>query len=74
VCATFPFHAQKAGVLLLAVALLGVFSGVAFGSSYQLVSRFSDSESVALTTGTRRCSRARSALYRCACHVQYPSM
>lgn len=51
VCATLPFHAQKASVLLGAVALLGIFCGVAFGSSYQLVSRFSARESVALTTG-----------------------
>lgn len=51
VTATLPFHAQKAGVLLLAVGLLGIFCGVAFGSSYALVSRFTARESVALTTG-----------------------
>lgn len=51
VCATLPFHAQTVGVLLSAVGLLGIFCGVAFGSSYQLVSRFSSRESVALTTG-----------------------
>lgn len=33
VVATFPFHIQSTFVLLLAVSLLGVFSGIAFGSS-----------------------------------------
>lgn len=32
VAATLPFHAQRAVVLLVAVALLGIFCGVAFGS------------------------------------------
>ena len=34
VAATLPFHAQRAVVLLVAVALLGIFCGVAFGSRY----------------------------------------
>mmetsp|Transcript_14139 Transcript_14139/g.42675 ORF Transcript_14139/g.42675 Transcript_14139/m.42675 type:complete len:478 (+) Transcript_14139:565-1998(+) len=51
VVASFPFHKESMFVLLLAVSLLGIFSGVAFGSSYQLVSRFGERESVALTTG-----------------------
>lgn len=33
VVASFPFHKESMFVLLLAVSLLGIFSGVAFGSS-----------------------------------------
>lgn len=51
-CAAFPFYPADERVILAAVALLGVCAGVAFGSSYQLVSRFGARESVALTTGS----------------------
>lgn len=51
VMATFPFHTQSMALLLTMVSALGIFSGIAFGSSYQLVSRFKQRESVALTTG-----------------------
>jgi hypothetical protein len=39
VAATLPFHAQRAVVLLVAVALLGIFCGVAFGSRYSTAAR-----------------------------------
>lgn len=54
VMASFPFHPESMVILLAMVAALGIFSGIAFGSSYQLVSRFRERESVALTTGTAR--------------------
>lgn len=50
-CAAFPFYPADVRIILAVVAMLGVFAGVAFGSSYQLVSRFGARESVALTTG-----------------------
>ena len=54
ICAAFPFYPAEAKVVLGVVSLLGVLAGIAFGSSYQLVSRFGNDESVALTTGHLR--------------------
>ncbi len=51
ICAAYPFFPAQARVILGIVSLLGVLAGIAFGSSYQLVSRFGNDESVALTTG-----------------------
>lgn len=51
ISAAFPFFPADARVVLAAVALMGVFAGVAFAASYQVVSRFGTRESVALTTG-----------------------
>ena len=51
ICAAFPFYPAQARIILGVVSLLGLLAGIAFGSSYQLVSRFGNDESVALTTG-----------------------
>ena len=55
ICAAYPFFPAQARVILGVVSLLGVLAGIAFGSSYQLVSRFGNDESVALTTGAPLC-------------------
>ena len=51
VCAIYPFYENFKEVLLLLVALLGVLNSIAFSTSYQIVTHFTTSNSVALTTG-----------------------
>ncbi|KAK9828283.1 hypothetical protein WJX74_007233 [Apatococcus lobatus] len=51
ICALYPFYAESVPYLLWITAFLGVFSGIAFGSSYQLVAYFEPVNTVALTTG-----------------------
>ncbi|KAK9849775.1 hypothetical protein WJX84_003292 [Apatococcus fuscideae] len=51
ICALYPFYAESVPYLLWVTAFLGVFSGIAFGSSYQLVAYFEPVNTVALTTG-----------------------
>ena len=53
ICAAFPFYPADARLILALVALLGVCAGIAFASSYELVSQFGARETVALTTGER---------------------
>lgn len=47
----YPLLPEHRAPILACVALLGVASGILFGSSYQLVSRFPTSNTVALTLG-----------------------
>jgi hypothetical protein len=47
----FPWFCHSEAELLSATVLVGVSYGVAFGTSYQLVSRFPKSSTVALTLG-----------------------
>ena len=47
----YPFFSDSHAWLLLMVVFLGMFSGLAFGSSYQLVSKFPAKNSAALTLG-----------------------
>ena len=54
VSAIYPFFSDSHAWLLLMVVFLGMFSGLAFGSSYQLVSKFPAKNSVALTLGAPR--------------------
>ena len=54
VSAIYPFFSHSHAWLLLMVVFLGMFSGLAFGSSYQLVSKFPTKNSAALTLGAPR--------------------
>lgn len=54
VCGLFPFASGTLASALTLTCLLGLCSGIAFGSSYQLVSHFSTTCNVALTIGERR--------------------
>ena len=54
VSAIYPFFSDSHAWLLLMVVFLGMFSGLAFGSSYQLVSKFPARNSAALTLGAPR--------------------
>ena len=54
VSAIYPFFSDSHAWLLLMVIFLGMFSGLAFGSSYQLVSKFPAKNSAALTLGAPR--------------------
>lgn len=47
----FPTYLSSLRSTVTATTLVGICYGLAFGASYQLVSRFSDACSVALTTG-----------------------
>ncbi|DBA82036.1 TPA: hypothetical protein ACH3X1_007732 [Trebouxia sp. C0004] len=51
VCAIYPFYETSRTVLLVLVSLLGLCNSVAFSTSYQIVTHFGTSNSVALTTG-----------------------
>jgi magnesium-transporting ATPase (P-type) len=51
VCAIYPFYETSRTVLLGLVSLLGLCNSVAFSTSYQVVTHFGTSNSVALTTG-----------------------
>ena len=51
VCAIYPFYESSRTVLLVLVSLLGLCNSVAFSTSYQIVTHFGTSNSVALTTG-----------------------
>ena len=55
VSAIYPFFSDSHAWLLLMVVFLGMFSGLAFGSSYQLVSKFPAKNSAALTLGAPCC-------------------
>lgn len=51
VCAWFPFMPEQIWFLLGAVVALGLFSGIAFSASYQLVARFANKNVIALGLG-----------------------
>lgn len=51
ICIVYPFYESSRDVLLVLVSLLGLCNSVAFSTSYQIVTHFSTSNSVALTTG-----------------------
>ncbi|EFN58589.1 hypothetical protein CHLNCDRAFT_140764 [Chlorella variabilis] len=51
VCIWFPFMPEKIWFLLGAVVALGLFSGIAFSASYQLVARFANKNVIALGLG-----------------------
>lgn len=55
VCAVYPFHENSKTVLLMLVGLLGTLNSIAFSTSYQIVTHFAISNSVALTTGGLSC-------------------
>lgn len=66
VAATLPFHAQRAVVLLVAVALLGIFCGVAFGSRYSAAAR--GTVDIEQLVGNQVASKSEaSARLACAC-------
>ena len=56
--AVFPAFCHSVAALLSATVLVGMSYGLAFGTSYQLVSRFPKHNTVALTLGAPRRSRA----------------
>ncbi|DBA76842.1 TPA: hypothetical protein ACH3X2_008857 [Trebouxia sp. C0005] len=51
ICAIYPFYEASRTILLLLVSLLGLCNSIAFSTSYQIVTHFGTSNSVALTTG-----------------------
>ena len=51
ICALFPLFTPTLGFVLQMTCLLGLCCGIAFGSSYQLVSHFSVICNMALTIG-----------------------
>ena len=51
ICALFPLFMPTLGFVLQMTCLLGLCCGIAFGSSYQLVSHFSVICNMALTIG-----------------------
>ena len=51
ICAIYPFYEASRTILLVLVSLLGLCNSIAFSTSYQIVTHFGTSNSVALTTG-----------------------
>ncbi|DBB16535.1 TPA: hypothetical protein ACH3X3_014799 [Trebouxia sp. C0006] len=51
ICAIYPFYEASRTILLVLVSLLGLCNSIAFSTSYQTVTHFGTSNSVALTTG-----------------------
>uniref|UniRef100_A0A1D2AFS1 Equilibrative nucleoside transporter 4 n=1 Tax=Auxenochlorella protothecoides TaxID=3075 RepID=A0A1D2AFS1_AUXPR len=64
--AWFPFQPTDLSVLIITVVALGLFSGLAFSASYQLVSRFANKNVIALGMGCTAAGPLVLALELCA--------
>ena len=51
ISAIYPFYESSRNVLIVLVSILGLCNSIAFSTSYQVVTHFGTSNSVALTTG-----------------------